>query len=122
MRLVALTIGLALAALGVLAFIGAPVAVAALAFAAIVTVMPNGLAFTAVAERVGPRWAGRALGIQNTFQNVVATLVPTPLALLIGAAGGGATGYALAFGAVVIFPFAAAFLVPVESERAPRSS
>jgi len=122
MRLVALTIGLSMAALGALAFIGAAVAVAALAVAAIVTVTPNGLAFTAVAERAGPRWAGRALGIQNTFQNVVATLVPTPLALVIGAAGGGAAGYALAFAAVVMFPFAAAFLVPVRSEVALQRS
>ena len=116
MRLVALAIGLAMGALATLAWIGASVAVAALATAAIVTVTSNGLAFTAVAERAGPRWAGRALGVQNTFQNVIATLVATPLALLIGAAGGGASGYALAFGAVVVFPFVAATLIPVRGE------
>ena len=122
MRIVALTIGLAMGALAALAFIGTAVAVAALAFAAIVTVTSNGLAFTAVAERAGPRWAGRALGVQNTFQNVIATLVATPLALLISAAGGGASGYALAFAAVVAFPFAAAFLIPVRSEVALQRS
>ena len=116
MRLVALTIGLAMAALATLAFISATVVVAALAFAAVVTVTSNGLAFTAVAERTGPRWAGRALGVQNTFQNVIATLVATPLALLISSAGGGATGYALAFAAVVAFPFVAAALIPAASE------
>ncbi len=116
MRLVALTIGVAMAALAILAWIGAPIAVAALAVAAVVTVTSNGLAFTAVAERAGPRWAGRALGVQNTFQNVIATLVATPLALLISAAGGGAPGYALAFGAVVVFPFVAAALIPVGGE------
>lgn len=119
MRLVALIIGLSMAALASLAYIGAPAAVAALAFAAIVTVTSNGLAFTAVAERAGPRWAGRALGVQNTFQNVIATLAATPLALVISAAGGGATGYALAFAAVVTFPFVAAFVIPVRSEAAP---
>ena len=118
MRLVALTIGLSMAALASLAFIGTSLAVAALAVAAIVTVTSNGLAFTAVAERAGPRWAGRALGVQNTFQNVVATLVATPLALVISAAGGGAVGYALAFAAVVIFPFVAAAVIPVSSELA----
>ena len=118
MRLVALTIGLSMATLAALAFIGASVAVAALAFAAIVTVTSNGLAFTAVAERAGPRWAGRALGIQNTFQNVIATVVATPLALVISAAGGGAAGYALAFAAVVIFPFVATGLIPARSEVA----
>ena len=117
MRLVALTIGLSMAALATLAFIGAAVVVATLAFAAIVTVTSNGLAFTAVAERAGPRWAGRALGVQNTFQNVTATLVATPLAFVITTAGGGAAGYALAFAAVVIFPFIAAALIPVGSER-----
>lgn len=116
MRLVALVIGLSMASLASLAFIGASVAVAALAFAAIVTVTSNGLAFTAVAERAGPRWAGRALGIHNTFQNVIATLVATPLALLISAAGGGPSGYALAFAAVVAFPFVAAALIPAASE------
>ena len=118
MRLVALTIGLAMAALATLAFIGAAAVVVALAFAAVVTVTSNGLAFTAVAERAGPRWAGRALGVQNTFQNVIATLVATPLALVITAAGGGAAGYALAFAAVVLFPFVAAALIPVRSESA----
>ena len=116
MRLVALTIGVAMAALATFAFIGAGFAVAALAFAAVVTVTSNGLAFTAVAERAGPRWAGRALGVQNTFQNVIATLVATPLAVLIGVAGGGPTGYALAWTAVVIFPFVAAALIPAASE------
>jgi MFS family permease len=120
MRIVALTIGVSMAALAALSYIGASIAVAALAAAAVVTVTPNGLAFTAVAERAGPRWAGRALGVQNTFQNVIATLVATPLAFLIGAAGGEAAGYALAFAAVVIFPFAAAFVIPTRSELPTR--
>lgn len=118
MRIVAVLIGLAMTLLAALALVGAALAVGALMFAAAVTTTPNGLAFTAVAERAGSRWAGRALGIQNTFQNVVATLVPTPLALLIGAAGGGATGYALAFAAVVAFPFVAAAVIPAGQEHA----
>jgi hypothetical protein len=116
MRIVAVGIGLCLAALAALSLAEADVAVVALAIAAIVTTSPNGLAFTAVAERAGSRWAGRALGIQNTFQNGIATLVPTPLALVISAAGGGVVGYGLAFAAVVVFPFAAAALVPVAGE------
>ena len=118
MRLVALTIGISMGVLATLAWIGASLAVAALAVAAVVTVTSNGLAFTAVAERAGPRWAGRALGVQNTFQNGIATVAATPLALLISAAGGGAAGYAMAFGAVVLFPFIAAMLIPVRSEVA----
>jgi sugar phosphate permease len=116
MRIVAVTIGATLLLLSVLAYLGAGLAVIALAAASALTTMPNGLAFTAVAERAGARWAGRALGVQNTFQNVIATVVPTPLALLIGAAGGGAVGYALAFGSVVAFPLIAAVVIPVGSE------
>jgi sugar phosphate permease len=117
MRLVALAIGVAMTILSASVYLGTSLAVGALAVAAVVTVMPNGLAFTAVAERAGPRWAGRAMGIQNTFQNVFATLAATPLALLISAAGGGASGYALAFATVVAFPFAAAVLIPAASEK-----
>ena len=43
------------------------------------TVADNGLAFTAVAERAGPFWSGRALGVQNTAQFLTASAVP-PLA------------------------------------------
>ena len=43
------------------------------------TVADNGLAFTAVAERAGPFWSGRALGMQNTAQFLAAAAVP-PLA------------------------------------------
>ena len=122
MRLVAVTIGLAMIALAAFGLTGTGWAVVALAVAAVVTTTPNGLAFTAVAERAGARWAGRALGVQNTFQNVIGALVPAPLAILIGAAGGGSTGYAVAFAAVVAFPFAAAAIIPSASEHPLDSS
>ena len=41
--------------------------------ATVVTVADNGLAFTAVAERAGPFWSGRALGVQNTAQFLAAS-------------------------------------------------
>jgi sugar phosphate permease len=117
MRSVALIIGASMTLLAMLGFAGTGLAVVALAVAAVITTTPNGLAFTAVAERAGARWAGRALGVQNTFQNVIGALVPTPLAVLIGAGGGGAAGYALAFAAVVLFPFVAAMVIPATSEK-----
>jgi sugar phosphate permease len=117
MRLVALIIGASMTLLAVLGFARTGLAVVALAIAAVITTTPNGLAFTAVAERAGARWAGRALGVQNTFQNVIGALVPTPLAVLIGSGGGGATGYALAFAAVILFPFVAAMVIPATSEE-----
>ena len=117
MRLVALAIGVSLLLLAVLGMAQPGPVVVALAAASVLTAAPNGLAFTAVAERAGSRWAGRALGVQNTFQNVITTLVPAPLALVIGAGGGGAAGYALAFAVVVAFPFVAAAVIPTASER-----
>ncbi|MEO8511709.1 MAG: MFS transporter [Chloroflexota bacterium] len=116
MRIVALVIGAAMVVLTLLAIVGLGAAVVALAFAAAVTAMPNGLAFTAVAERAGSRWAGRALGVQNTFQNLVGVIAAPPLAFLISAAGGGAMGYGLAFAAVTALPFGAAVLIPTRGE------
>ena len=63
----------------------------------VVSVMDNGLGFTASAELAGPYWAGRAIGVQNTGQGVVglavaplfaalATALPWPWALAIAAA------------------------------------
>ena len=117
MRTVAVVIGAAMLALAATAVFDIGATVVVLAVAAVVTVSPNGLAFTAVAERAGSRWAGRALGIQNTFQNLVAGAAAPPLAVLIGLAGGGTTGYGLAFAVVAGLPFLAAIAVPAGEER-----
>jgi hypothetical protein len=106
-----------MAALAGSAVLGVGPTVAALAVAAVVTVSPNGLAFTAVAERAGASWAGRALGVQNTFQNLVAGAAMPPLAVLIVVAGGGTVGYGVAFAVVAALPFLAALAVPVHHER-----
>jgi hypothetical protein len=66
------------------------------------------LAFTAVAEYAGPHWAGRALGIQNTGQNLMAAATPPVAAALIAA-----DGYPAAFAVAAVLPLAAAALVPV---------
>jgi sugar phosphate permease len=86
-------------------------AITALAVGGIVTVADNGLAFTAVAEIAGSAWSGRALGIQNTGQNVVASLTPIVLGTLVGAAG-----YAVGFAAAAVAPAAAIALTPVRDE------
>ena len=113
-----MTVGVAMARVAGLILAGTWLALVALAFAAAVTTAPNGLAFTAVAERAGSRWAGRALGVQNSFQNLVASVGAPPLALVIGAAGGGPAGYGLAFAVVVAFPFLAAAVIPARGEAA----
>ncbi len=90
-------------------------AVAALVAALIVSVTDNGLGFTATAELAGPFWAGRALGVQNTAQNVAAMAV-APLfgALITG------FGYPIALGVAAVFPAVGAVLTPVAGESAAR--
>ncbi|TWG90852.1 Sugar phosphate permease [Nocardioides sp. J9] len=90
----------------------AAAAVVLLVVASAVTVADNGLAFTAVAERAGPYWSGRALGLQNTAQHVAAVAVP-PLAGLAITASGYGTTFALA----ALFPLLAVAVVPVRGER-----
>ena len=113
LRWVALAAGATMALLGLSAALDWAVAVLLVVVATLVTVADNGLAFTAVAERAGPSWSGRALGVQNTAQFLTASLVP-PLA------GLGVThlGYAATFALAAAFPVLAAPLVPVREERA----
>ena len=92
MRTLAVGIAAVIAALAVGAHSDAAVAV--LLVAVIVTVSPNGLAFTAVAEYAGRSWAGRALGVQNA----VAAATPPILAAVIAA------GYDPAFATAAVFP------------------
>jgi MFS family permease len=86
--------------------------VLALAVASIVSVSDNGLGFTATAELAGRAWSGRALGVQNTMQNV-AGFATAPL---VGALAG-SFGFAWAFAAVAAFPVLGALITPVAGER-----
>src|SRR5207253_4805805 len=72
------------------------------ALGAVVTVADNGLAYTSVAELAGREWSGRALGVQNTVQNVAAVATAPLLAAVIGD-----VRYALGFALVAIFPLLA---------------
>jgi len=113
LRWVAVAAAVVMAALGLAAGAGWPAAVVLLVVATVLTVADNGLAFTAVAERAGPHWSGRALGVQNTAQFLAASLVPPVAGLAISG-----LGYAPAFALAAVFPVVAAPLVPVRSERA----
>ena len=84
----------------------------ALALAGIITVADNGLGFTASAELAGLAWSGRAMGTQNTGQNIAASLTPPLLGLVIGD-----SRYALAFCVAAIFPALAVAVVPVRAEH-----
>jgi sugar phosphate permease len=83
----------------------------ALVLAAVITVADNGLGFTASAELAGVEWSGRAMGTQNTAQNIAASLTPPLLGLVIGD-----SRYALAFCVAAIFPAVAIAVVPVRAE------
>lgn len=93
LRWVAASAAVSMLALAVTDYYDSPAAIALLVVASVVTVAPNGLAFTAVAEFSGPYWSGRALGVQNTGQYIAASLVPP------------------AFGAIAALSFPVAFLV-----------
>ncbi|MGK2875436.1 MAG: MFS transporter [Nocardioides sp.] len=102
-----------MALLGLTAEAGWWLAVPLVVVATVVTVADNGLAFTAVAERAGPFWSGRALGLQNTAQYLTATVVPPLGGWLVAS-----TGYGWAFGLAALFPLLAIALVPVGGEQA----
>lgn len=110
-RILTLAVAAVMFALGAGVLTESAAALVALLMAAVITVSPNGLAFTAVAENAGSYWAGRALGIQNTAQNAVASLVPPTVGALIGVAG-----YGAAFLVAAAFPVVAACLAPVKDE------
>ena len=108
----AVAAGLTMVLLGLAAGQDAAVAVPLVVLATVLTVADNGLAFTAVAERAGPHWSGRALGAQNTAQYLTASAVPPLAGLLVDRAG-----YAAAFALAGLFPLLAVGLVPVRDEH-----
>ncbi|MEO6413794.1 MAG: MFS transporter [Pedococcus sp.] len=115
LRWVAIAVVVSMALLGLAASQDWGIAVLLLVVASTVTVADNGLAFTAVAERAGPFWSGRALGLQNTGQFLTAAAVPPLAGVLVTW-----TGYAVTFASASVFALAALPLVPVTSEQAPR--
>jgi MFS family permease len=83
------------------------------AVSAVVTVADNGLAYTSVAELGGQFWAGRALGIHNTSQNLTSLLAAPMLAGVISG-----SSYAWGFALTAVFPLLAIPLTPVRAETA----
>lgn len=115
MRQVAVLAAVTMAALGAAAGAGdrvTGIAVALLVMASAVTVADNGLAYTAVAERAGPFWAGRSMGMQNTAQHSMAAVVPPIAGLTITH-----LGYGWAFALAGLLPLLAVALVPVADEQ-----
>ena len=112
LRGVAVAAAAVMVLLGITAGAGWWLAVPLMVLATVLTVADNGLAFTAVAERAGPFWSGRALGIQNTAQFLTSSLVPP-----LGGLAVAGVGFSWAFALAALFPVVAAPLVPVAEER-----
>jgi sugar phosphate permease len=117
MRLIAVAACLSMLWVAVTASTGVSLVVLALAVASIVSVSDNGLGFTATAELAGRAWSGRALGVQNTMQNVAAFATAPLVGLLAGS-----YGFGWAFAAVAVFPALGAWLTPVKGERQAHSA
>lgn len=112
-RWIALAAAVAMGGLGALTAVGSPVAVVVFLVASVVTVADNGLAFTAIAERAGPFYSGRALGVQNTGQFLMTTASGPILGALIHA-----TSFGAAFAIVALAPLLAYPLVPSDAKPA----
>jgi sugar phosphate permease len=107
LRWVAVAAAATMAALGLTAGLGLAIAVVLMVVATAVTVADNGLAFTAVAERAGPFWSGRALGLQNTSQYLTAAVIAPVAGVAITH-----WGYAATFALSTLGPLVAIALVP----------
>lgn len=112
MRLLACATGVVMGLTGLGALWPSPATDLLLIIACGITASTNGLAFTATAELAGRAWSGRAMGVQNTGQNLAAALTPPALGVLITGAG-----YAWGFAVAAALAVTAAFVVPVTSER-----
>jgi sugar phosphate permease len=112
LRWVAVGAALCMGALGLATGLDAAVAVPLVVLATVVTVADNGLAFTAVAERAGPFWSGRALGLQNTAQYLTAAVAAPVAGVVIEQ-----VGYAATFALAGLFPVLAVPLVPTRDEQ-----
>lgn len=75
----------------------------------VIAVLDNGLEATAITEFAGAFWSGRALGIQNTTQRLVAAAGAPLFGVLIDAAR-----YPTAWALCGLFPLAAVPLVPAK--------
>jgi MFS family permease len=74
---------------------------------AVIATLDNGLEATAITEFAGPFWSGRALGVQNTAQRVMAAAGPPLFGALINSAR-----YPPAWVLCGLFPLLAVPLVP----------
>ncbi|RRQ26981.1 MFS transporter [Rhodococcus sp. Eu-32] len=110
LRWVAVSTTVTMLVLAITNWMDSPVSIVVMVVASVVTVAPNGLAFTAVAEFAGPYWSGRALGMQNTGQYIAASLVPPAFGALA------AVSFPVAFLVSSVFPALSVPVIPADHE------
>jgi len=109
-RIMAVAGVLVMAGLAFADHLGLLIAVPLMVAAAVVSVLDNGLESTAITEYAGPFWSGRALGLQNTYQRLMAAGTPPVIGDLIAG-----SGYPLAFAICGLFPLLAVPIVPAKT-------
>ena len=106
-RIIAAFAALTLFLLAIADHLNSPYEVPLMVAISVIAVLDNGLEATAITEFAGPFWSGRALGIQNTTQRVMAAAGAPLFGVLITAAK-----YPPAWALCGLFPLAAVPLVP----------
>jgi MFS family permease len=109
-RIMAVVGVLVLAGLALADQLRSSIAVPLMVAASVVAVLDNGLESTAVTEYAGPFWSGRSLGLQNTYQRLMAAGAPPVFGQLIAE-----HGYPPAFLICGLFPLLAVPIVPTKT-------
>ncbi|WP_202377522.1 MFS transporter [Mycobacterium sp. 5-140-3-2] len=109
-RIIAMAAAVVMVLLAIADHAHSAMAVTLMVAASVITVLDNGLAFTAIPEVAGRFWSGRAMGAQNTSQRLTAAVGPPVFGEMIDA-----TGYPLAFAVCALFPLLALPVVPSEA-------
>ncbi|WP_198419693.1 MFS transporter [Mycobacterium intracellulare] len=109
-RIIAMAAAVVMVLLAIADHAHSAMAVTLMVAASVITVLDNGLAFTAISEVAGRFWSGRAMGAQNTTQRLTAAVGPPLFGEMIDA-----TGYPLAFAVCALFPLLALPVVPSEA-------
>jgi MFS family permease len=109
-RVIAVAGVLVMAGLAFADHLRSSIAVPLMVAASVVAVLDNGLESTAITEYAGPFWSGRALGLQNTYQRLMAAGAPPVFGGLIAT-----HGYPPGFVVCALFPLLAVPIVPART-------
>lgn len=106
-RQIAISVAVCLVLLASAEAAGLKLAIPCIVALAILSVADNGLTVTAVVEYAGPRYSGRALGVQSMGQLLIGSLSGPVFGAVIAEAG-----YPTMFGTAALAPLAAIIAVP----------